>query len=149
MQMQWVNRFATCCLCPHPQAKSQQDKRMWILHLKRLILENHPAKIPAKVRARPHCSLCIHWAGSGWALPPANFLPPSVSSLPIPFHLLPPGYFYEATFTWVFLHLLLTSCKWKPLMVPLKSASMSSYRCQLWFVCSRWTMATSCGQMFD
>uniref|UniRef100_A0A672YNY3 Pleckstrin homology and RhoGEF domain containing G1 n=1 Tax=Sphaeramia orbicularis TaxID=375764 RepID=A0A672YNY3_9TELE len=30
------------------QAKSQQDKRMWILHLKRLILENHPAKIPAK-----------------------------------------------------------------------------------------------------
>lgn len=24
---------------------------MWILHLKRLILENHPAKIPAKVRA--------------------------------------------------------------------------------------------------
>lgn len=34
-----------------PQAKSQQDKRMWILHLKRLILENHPAKIPAKVRA--------------------------------------------------------------------------------------------------
>uniref|UniRef100_A0A3B3ZXF6 Uncharacterized protein n=1 Tax=Periophthalmus magnuspinnatus TaxID=409849 RepID=A0A3B3ZXF6_9GOBI len=33
------------------QAKSQQDKRMWILHLKRLILENHPAKIPAKVRA--------------------------------------------------------------------------------------------------
>uniref|UniRef100_A0A672N6J8 Pleckstrin homology and RhoGEF domain containing G1 n=1 Tax=Sinocyclocheilus grahami TaxID=75366 RepID=A0A672N6J8_SINGR len=30
------------------QAKSQQDKRMWVLHLKRLILENHPAKIPAK-----------------------------------------------------------------------------------------------------
>uniref|UniRef100_A0A668APW6 Pleckstrin homology and RhoGEF domain containing G1 n=1 Tax=Myripristis murdjan TaxID=586833 RepID=A0A668APW6_9TELE len=36
------------------QAKSQQDKRMWILHLKRLILENHPAKIPAKVRAVNH-----------------------------------------------------------------------------------------------
>uniref|UniRef100_A0A8D3B492 Pleckstrin-likey domain-containing family G member 1 n=1 Tax=Scophthalmus maximus TaxID=52904 RepID=A0A8D3B492_SCOMX len=36
------------------QAKSQQDKRMWILHLKRLILENHPAKIPAKVRAPHH-----------------------------------------------------------------------------------------------
>uniref|UniRef100_A0A3Q1IHN1 Pleckstrin homology and RhoGEF domain containing G1 n=1 Tax=Anabas testudineus TaxID=64144 RepID=A0A3Q1IHN1_ANATE len=36
------------------QAKSQQDKRMWILHLKRLILENHPAKIPAKVRATYH-----------------------------------------------------------------------------------------------
>uniref|UniRef100_A0A671N0S9 Pleckstrin homology and RhoGEF domain containing G1 n=1 Tax=Sinocyclocheilus anshuiensis TaxID=1608454 RepID=A0A671N0S9_9TELE len=31
------------------QAKSQQDKRMWVLHLKRLILENHPAKIPAKI----------------------------------------------------------------------------------------------------
>ncbi|TRY71463.1 hypothetical protein DNTS_011733 [Danionella cerebrum] len=30
------------------QAKSQQDKKMWVLHLKRLILENHPAKIPAK-----------------------------------------------------------------------------------------------------
>lgn len=33
-----------------PQAKSQQDKRLWVLHLKRLILENHAAKIPAKVR---------------------------------------------------------------------------------------------------
>ncbi|CAL8315784.1 unnamed protein product [Lota lota] len=32
------------------QAKSQQEKRMWILHLKRLILENHPAKIPAKAK---------------------------------------------------------------------------------------------------
>ncbi|XP_073679957.1 pleckstrin homology domain-containing family G member 1 [Garra rufa] len=32
------------------QAKSQQDKRMWVLHLKRLILENHPAKIPAKAK---------------------------------------------------------------------------------------------------
>lgn len=32
------------------QAKSQQDKRTWILHLKRLILENHPAKIPAKAK---------------------------------------------------------------------------------------------------
>lgn len=43
-------------LCP--QAKSQQDKRMWILHLKRLILENHPAKIPAKVEAARHLTLC-------------------------------------------------------------------------------------------
>ncbi|NXV95825.1 PKHG1 protein, partial [Calonectris borealis] len=34
------------------QAKSQQDKRLWILHLKRLILENHPAKIPAKVKVK-------------------------------------------------------------------------------------------------
>ncbi|XP_060687740.1 pleckstrin homology domain-containing family G member 1 isoform X1 [Hemiscyllium ocellatum] len=32
------------------QAKSTQDKRLWILHLKRLILENHPAKIPAKAK---------------------------------------------------------------------------------------------------
>ncbi|XP_030642100.1 pleckstrin homology domain-containing family G member 1 [Chanos chanos] len=32
------------------QAKSQQEKRTWILHLKRLILENHPAKIPAKAK---------------------------------------------------------------------------------------------------
>ncbi|NXR11641.1 PKHG1 protein, partial [Semnornis frantzii] len=32
------------------QAKSQQEKRIWILHLKRLILENHPAKIPAKAK---------------------------------------------------------------------------------------------------
>ncbi|KAK7128408.1 hypothetical protein R3I94_016852 [Phoxinus phoxinus] len=32
------------------QAKSQQDKRTWVLHLKRLILENHPAKIPAKAK---------------------------------------------------------------------------------------------------
>uniref|UniRef100_A0ACB8GBL5 Uncharacterized protein n=1 Tax=Sphaerodactylus townsendi TaxID=933632 RepID=A0ACB8GBL5_9SAUR len=32
------------------QARSQQDKRLWILHLKRLILENHPAKIPAKAK---------------------------------------------------------------------------------------------------
>ncbi|XP_051947856.1 pleckstrin homology domain-containing family G member 1 isoform X3 [Xyrauchen texanus] len=32
------------------QAKSQQDKRIWVLHLKRLILENHTAKIPAKAK---------------------------------------------------------------------------------------------------
>ncbi|XP_049621277.1 pleckstrin homology domain-containing family G member 1 [Suncus etruscus] len=32
------------------QARSQQDKRLWILHLKRLILENHAAKIPAKAK---------------------------------------------------------------------------------------------------
>lgn len=32
------------------QAKSQQEKRLWILHLKRLILENHAAKIPAKAK---------------------------------------------------------------------------------------------------
>ncbi|XP_042528830.1 pleckstrin homology domain-containing family G member 1 [Dipodomys spectabilis] len=32
------------------QAKSQQEKRLWVLHLKRLILENHAAKIPAKAK---------------------------------------------------------------------------------------------------
>ncbi|XP_057184150.1 pleckstrin homology domain-containing family G member 1 [Triplophysa rosa] len=32
------------------QAKSHQDKKTWVLHLKRLILENHPAKIPAKAK---------------------------------------------------------------------------------------------------
>ncbi|KAG8510702.1 Pleckstrin homology domain-containing family G member 1, partial [Galemys pyrenaicus] len=32
------------------QAKSQPDKRLWVLHLKRLILENHAAKIPAKAK---------------------------------------------------------------------------------------------------
>ncbi|XP_004598414.2 pleckstrin homology domain-containing family G member 1 [Ochotona princeps] len=32
------------------QAKSQQDKRLWVLHLKWLILENHSAKIPAKAK---------------------------------------------------------------------------------------------------
>lgn len=45
-----LSLYPLCCALFHPQAKSQQDKRMWILHLKRLILENHPAKIPAKVR---------------------------------------------------------------------------------------------------
>lgn len=39
------------------QAKSQQDKRLWILHLKRLILENHPAKIPAKVKKKQNQKL--------------------------------------------------------------------------------------------
>ncbi|CDQ82559.1 unnamed protein product [Oncorhynchus mykiss] len=42
--------YPLCCPVFRPQAKSQQDKRMWILHLKRLILENHPAKIPAKAK---------------------------------------------------------------------------------------------------
>uniref|UniRef100_A0A8C9XQM2 Pleckstrin homology and RhoGEF domain containing G1 n=1 Tax=Sander lucioperca TaxID=283035 RepID=A0A8C9XQM2_SANLU len=49
------------------QAKSQPDKRMWILHLKRLILENHPAKIPAKVRASlsPYNHPGFHYSPDG------------------------------------------------------------------------------------
>ncbi|NXN67186.1 PKHG1 protein, partial [Himantopus himantopus] len=45
------------------QAKSQQDKRLWILHLKRLILENHPAKIPAKVKVKKTHHLLVHHPG--------------------------------------------------------------------------------------
>lgn len=62
-----------------PQAKSQQDKRMWILHLKRLILENHPAKIPAKVRAT--ClvtapSLCADGVNTDFEWGVLKLLPP-------------------------------------------------------------------------
>lgn len=47
-----------------PQAKSQQDKRLWVLHLKRLILENHAAKIPAKVRSEVHKREALQGPGS-------------------------------------------------------------------------------------
>uniref|UniRef100_A0A4W3HFX8 Pleckstrin homology and RhoGEF domain containing G1 n=1 Tax=Callorhinchus milii TaxID=7868 RepID=A0A4W3HFX8_CALMI len=48
------------------QAKSVQDKRLWILHLKRLILENHPAKIPAKVRkSKLHNHPGFHYSPEG------------------------------------------------------------------------------------
>lgn len=42
---------------------------MWVLHLKRLILENHPAKIPAKVRTctYTHCPNCTSIAKSGYS----------------------------------------------------------------------------------
>ncbi|XP_036904979.1 pleckstrin homology domain-containing family G member 1 isoform X2 [Sturnira hondurensis] len=45
------------------QAKSQQDKRLWILHLKRLILENHAAKIPAKAKQAILEMDAIHYPG--------------------------------------------------------------------------------------
>lgn len=34
----------------HPQAKNQEEKRLWIHCLQRLFFENHPASIPAKVQ---------------------------------------------------------------------------------------------------
>ncbi|XP_043946609.1 pleckstrin homology domain-containing family G member 1 isoform X2 [Protopterus annectens] len=45
-----VFHYKNCKVQHTVQAKSQQEKRLWILHLKRLILENHPAKIPAKAK---------------------------------------------------------------------------------------------------
>lgn len=36
---------------PPPQAKSAEEKRVWTHHIKRLILENHHAIVPQKVRA--------------------------------------------------------------------------------------------------
>lgn len=83
-----------------PQAKSQQDKRMWILHLKRLILENHPAKIPAKVRASPDSSLSVHrwrkhrlWVGCIGNVTPSR--PPSFSFISI---FLSLGFFSSLSF---------------------------------------------------
>lgn len=68
-----VKKYRLNRLCSHSQAKSQQDKRMWILHLKRLILENHPAKIPAKVGAPPDGSFTeMDW--DGHSLLPTPFL---------------------------------------------------------------------------
>ncbi|KAM5228802.1 pleckstrin homology domain-containing family G member 1 isoform 1-T1 [Ctenodactylus gundi] len=48
------------------QAKSQQDKRLWVLHLKRLILENHAAKIPAKAKQAILEMDAIHHPGFGY-----------------------------------------------------------------------------------
>nr|XP_012307715.1 pleckstrin homology domain-containing family G member 1 isoform X1 [Aotus nancymaae] len=45
------------------QAKSQQDKRLWVLHLKRLILENHAAKIPAKAKQAILEMDAVHYPG--------------------------------------------------------------------------------------
>lgn len=39
----------------HPQAKNQEEKRLWIHCLQRLFFENHPASIPAKVQPLPVC----------------------------------------------------------------------------------------------
>nr|XP_035152849.2 pleckstrin homology domain-containing family G member 1 isoform X1 [Callithrix jacchus] len=45
------------------QAKSQPDKRLWVLHLKRLILENHAAKIPAKAKQAILEMDAVHYPG--------------------------------------------------------------------------------------
>nr|XP_030709022.1 pleckstrin homology domain-containing family G member 1 isoform X3 [Globicephala melas] len=47
----------------HILAKSQQDKRLWVLHLKRLILENHAAKIPAKAKQAILEMDAVHYPG--------------------------------------------------------------------------------------
>lgn len=31
------------------QAKNQEEKRLWLHYLKRMIVENHPASLPQKV----------------------------------------------------------------------------------------------------
>lgn len=71
MKNQPFTSSTSCCLVSLRKAKSQQDKRMWILHLKRLILENHPAKIPAKVRVVADNLARVHIAVVGRALSPA------------------------------------------------------------------------------
>ncbi|GCC44031.1 hypothetical protein chiPu_0028137, partial [Chiloscyllium punctatum] len=42
------------------QAKNQEEKRLWIHYLKRLIIENHPASIPQKVLG-PRISCLCTW----------------------------------------------------------------------------------------
>lgn len=32
------------------QTKNQEEKRLWVHYLKRLIVENHPASLPQKVK---------------------------------------------------------------------------------------------------
>lgn len=44
---------------PYPQAKNQEEKRLWIHCLQRLFFENHPASIPAKVRTSPPRALRV------------------------------------------------------------------------------------------
>ncbi|XP_072265376.1 pleckstrin homology domain-containing family G member 1 isoform X2 [Pyxicephalus adspersus] len=67
------------------QAKSQQEKRLWILHLKRLILENHPAKIPAKAKQAILEMDAIHHPGFSYSAegekkPTANLKEDAISS---------------------------------------------------------------------
>lgn len=38
------------------QTKNQEEKRLWVHYLKRLIVENHPASLPQKVR-----NCCSHF----------------------------------------------------------------------------------------
>uniref|UniRef100_A0A670JC91 Pleckstrin homology and RhoGEF domain containing G2 n=1 Tax=Podarcis muralis TaxID=64176 RepID=A0A670JC91_PODMU len=41
------------------QVRNQEEKRLWIHYLKRLIVENHPASIPQKVTGLPHSGLVV------------------------------------------------------------------------------------------
>lgn len=38
------------------QTKNQEEKRLWVHYLKRLIVENHPASLPQKVKQQPRAS---------------------------------------------------------------------------------------------
>uniref|UniRef100_A0A3P9LJF7 DH domain-containing protein n=1 Tax=Oryzias latipes TaxID=8090 RepID=A0A3P9LJF7_ORYLA len=40
-------------VCLFLQAKNQEEKRLWVYYLKRLIVENHPASLPQKVGSSP------------------------------------------------------------------------------------------------
>lgn len=42
------------------QTKNQEEKRLWVHYLKRLIVENHPASLPQKVK--PHSCFTEHMA---------------------------------------------------------------------------------------
>lgn len=107
---------------------------MWILHLKRLILENHPAKIPAKVRAArlltapslftEGVNTDLEWDVLEMSLPLAHFLSPSSPSFfpSVFFPLLillscalisSSTYFNSTTITFLSLRLTLAMCKWK------------------------------------
>ncbi|XP_040285451.1 pleckstrin homology domain-containing family G member 1 isoform X1 [Bufo bufo] len=66
------------------QAKSLQDKRLWILHLKRLILENHPAKIPAKAKQAILEMDAIHHPGFSYTTDGEKKTTPNVKEEPTP-----------------------------------------------------------------
>lgn len=38
------------------QTKNQEEKRLWVHYLKRLIVENHPASLPQKVKQQLRAS---------------------------------------------------------------------------------------------
>ncbi|XP_038623600.1 pleckstrin homology domain-containing family G member 2 [Tachyglossus aculeatus] len=71
------------------QAKNQEEKRLWIHYLKRLIVENHPASIPQKAK-QVLLENSFHCAPEGRLSP--EFLSPSFSSLRLPeSHSFTPG----------------------------------------------------------
>lgn len=43
------------------QTKNQEEKRLWVHYLKRLIVENHPASLPQKVNTLDWC----YWGPAG------------------------------------------------------------------------------------